>query len=119
MIIPGQKLPREVSQFIIQAINDTDVKAELHKQIRIEMDNERIKNGAYKGTMQSYDSLTSGNVNMQARMAASGYDIYGRTIIGSNYNASNQNTYKKMKNKIKYGKSPENGYMNRGSFSIA
>lgn len=118
MIIPVQKLPREISQFIIQAINDTDVKAELHKQIRIEMDNIRIKNGSYKGNMQSYDSLTSGNVNMQARMAASGYDIYGRTIIGSNYNATNQNTYKKMKNKIKYGRSPENGYINRGSSTI-
>lgn len=118
MIIPGQKLPRDISQFIIQAINDTDVKAELHKQIRIEMDNVRIKNGAYKGSMQSYDSLTSGNVNMQARMAASGYDIYGRTIIGSNYSATNQNTYKKMKNKIKYGRSPENGYINRGSSTV-
>ena len=118
MFIPGQKLPREISQFIIQVINDTDVKAELHKQIRIEMDNQRIKNGAYKGSIQSYDSLTSGNVNMQARMAASGYDIYGRTIIGANYSATNQNTYKKMKNKIKYGRSPENGYINRGSSTI-
>jgi hypothetical protein len=119
MFIPGQQLPREISQFMIQALNDSEVKAELHKQIRVEIDNQRTKTGSYNGSVQSYDSLTSGNVNMQAKMAASGYDVYGRTIIGANYNASNQNTYKKMKNKIKYGKSPENGYMNRGSFSIA
>lgn len=116
MFIPGQQLPREVSQFMIQAINDSEVKAELHRQIRIELDNQRTKN--YNGSVQSYDSLTSGNVNMQAKMAASGYDIYGKTIIGSNYNASNQNMYKKMKNKIIYGRSPENGYINHGSMTI-
>ena len=26
---------------------------------------------------------------------------------------------KKMKNKIKYGRSPENGYQNRGGFTMA
>ena len=55
---------------------------------------------------------------MQAKMAASGYDVYGRTIISGNSNANNNNTYKRMKNKIKYGRSPENGYQNRGEFTI-
>mgnify|MGYP006363203999 FL=1 len=55
---------------------------------------------------------------MQARMAASGYDIYGRTVLQGNKSASNQNVYKKMKNQIKYGKVPHEGYRNRGDFSV-
>lgn len=115
MWIPGQALGQEVINLIIQALNDNSVKAEISRQVRIEMDNQRTK---YHGTVQSYESLTAGNVNMQAKMAASGYDVYGNTIIGGNKNASNNNTYKKMKNKIKYGKSPQQGYENRGNFHV-
>lgn len=116
MFIPGQALSQDVVNLILAALNNNEIKAELSRQIRIEMDNERTK---YNGTVQSYSSLTSGNVNMQARMAASGYDVYGRTIIGGNYSASNNNTYKKMKNKIRYGKAPQEGYRNRGSYDLA
>lgn len=115
MWYPGQAVNEEVIQIILAALNDEKIKNELSKRIRIEMDNERTK---YQGTVQSYESLTSGNVNMQARMAASGYDVYGRTIIQGNQSASNQNVYKKMKNQIKYGKSPQEGHRNRGAFTI-
>lgn len=114
MWYPGQSVNQEIIKLILLALNDTEIKAEISKQVRIEMDNQRTK---YNGTVQSYESLTSGNVNMQARMAASGYDVYGRTIIQGNYKASNNNTYKKMKNKIRYGKAPQEGYRNRGGFT--
>ena len=100
MWYPGQALNREIIQLFIAALNNDEIKAELYKQMKVQMDNERAKNGSMP--KQSYDSLTSGNVNMQARMAASGYDVYGKTIISGNSNANNNNTYKRMKNKIKY-----------------
>ena len=115
MWYPGQGINQEVVELILAALNDEKVKAELSKRIRIEMDNERTK---YHGNVQSYESLTSGNVNMQTKMAASGYDIYGKTIIQGNINASNQNVYKKMKNQIKYGRNPQEGYRNRGAFTL-
>ena len=114
MWYPGQAVNQEVINLILAALGNNEIKAEISRQVRIEMDNQRTK---YRGTVQSYESLTSGNVNMQARMAASGYDVYGNTIIGSNKGASNSSTYKKMKNKIKYGKSPHQGYTNRGDYN--
>ena len=113
MWYPSQAVNQEIVNLILAALNNNEIKAEISRQVRIEMDNQRTK---YNGTVQSYESLTAGNVNMQARMAASGYDVQGRTIIGGNRNVSNNNTYKKMKNKIKYGKAPQEGYRNRGSF---
>ena len=115
MWYPGYGVNQELKNLILACLDDSEIKNEIARQVRIEVDNERKK---YKGTVQSYDSLTSGNVNMQAKMAASGYDVYGKTIISGNSNANNNNTYKRMKNKIKYGKSPENGYQNRGGFTI-
>ena len=115
MWYPGYGVNKELVKLVLACLDDSEIKAEIARQVRIEVDNERKK---YKGSVQSYESLTSGNVNMQAKMAASGYDVYGRTIISGNSNASNNNTYKRMKNKIKYGKSPENGYQNRGGFTI-
>jgi len=115
MWYPYQGVSQEVVRLILAALNNNEIKAELSRQIRVELDNQRTK---YNGTVQSYSSLTSGNVNMQAKMAASGYDVYGNTIIGGNKRASNNNVYKRMKNKIKYGKSPEQGYENRGGFNI-
>lgn len=116
MWYPGYGVNQDLKQLILACLDDTEIKNEIARQVRIEVDNERKK---YKGTVQSYESLTSGNVNMQAKMAASGYDVYGRTIISGNSNVNNNNTYKRMKNKIKYGRSPENGYQNRGGFTIA
>lgn len=115
MWYPGYGVNQELKNLILACLDDREIKAEIARQVRIEVDNERKK---YNGTVQSYDSLTSGNVNTQAKMAASGYDVYGRTIISGNSNVNNNNTYKRMKNKIKYGKSPENGYQNRGGFTI-
>jgi hypothetical protein len=115
MWYPGQGLNQELKKMFLAALADTEIKAEISRQIRVEMDNQRNK---YHGTVQSYESLTAGNVNMQARMAASGYDVYGNTIIGSNKNTSNVNTYKKMKNKIKYGKAPQSPKENRGNTNI-
>lgn len=115
MWYPGYGVNQDLKQLILACLDDTEIKNEIARQVRIEVDNERKK---YKGTVQSYESLTSGNVNMQAKMAASGYDVYGRTIISGNSNVNNNNTYKRMKNKIKYGRSPENGYQNRGGFTI-
>ena len=114
MFIPGQALGRDIIELFIAALNNTEIKAELSKYIRVELDTERAK---YNGSVQSYDSLTSGSVNMQAKMAASGYDIYGRTILNGNKTATNNNIYKKMKNKIKYGASPQDGYKNRGKYN--
>ena len=115
MWYPGYGVNQELKKLILACLDDSESKNERARQVRIEVDNERKK---YKGTVQSYDSLTSGNVNMQAKMAASGYNVYGKTIISGNSNANNNSTYKRMKNKIKYGKSPENGYQNRGGFNI-
>ena len=115
MWYPGYGVNKELVKLVLACLDDSEIKAEIARQVRIEVDNERKK---YKGNVQSYESLTSGNVNMQAKMAAFGYDVYGKTIISGNSNANNNNTYKRMKNKIKYGKSPENGYQNRGGFTI-
>ena len=116
MWYPGYGVNQEIKKLILALLEDRERKSEIAKQVRIEVDNQRKK---YNRTVQSYDSLTSGNVNMQAKMAASGYDIYGKTIISGNSDANNNNTYKRMKNKIKYGRSPENGYQNRGKFTIS
>lgn len=118
MWLPGQNISKDVASFFVAALNNDEVKAELSKHIRVEMDNQRIKDGNYRGQVQSYDSLTSGNVNTQARMAASGYTVYGRTLINSNFNSSNVNVYKKLKNKIRYGKNPGMGYNNRGEYTL-
>lgn len=122
MWYPGQDIGRETRQLILACLNDSEVKAELTKQIRIEIDNERNKSAIGSNfrnqRAQSYNSLTSGSVNMQQRMAASGYDVYGRTILTGNGSFINDNAYRKMKNKIKYGRAPQNGYINHGNYTI-
>ena len=87
--------------------------------MEIEASKTKYSKDNFGGTL-SYDMLTRGNVDMQAKLAASGYDVYGRTLIPSNNSlGSNANIYKKMKNKINYGPSPARGYENRGQFSFA
>ena len=116
-MIGGLGLDRAMANYIINVVlQDREVQAELAKEIRIE--SETAKNKYTQYNRASFDSLTSGDVNLQHRMAQSGYDVYGRTILSSNTNTSNANVYKKMKNKIRYGKRPERGYENRGGFSI-
>ena len=116
-MIGGLGLDRAIADYIVNIVlQDRLVKAELAKQIRIETETHKNKYSQYNRA--SFDALTSGDVNLQYRMAQSGYDVYGRTIIGGNTNTSNANVYKKMKNKIRYGKRPENGYQNRGGFTV-
>lgn len=116
-MIGGLGLDRATAQYIINVIlQDREVKAELAKQIRIETETHKNKYSQYNRA--SFDSLTSGDVNLQYRMAQSGYDVYGRTILSGHTDTSNRNLYKNMKNKIRYGKRPENGYQNRGGFTL-
>lgn len=114
----GKKLSAEERRRIFNIFEDTEVKARITKEIRTEVDRQLARRNGYSKPM-SYDALTSGDVNMQARMAASGYDTYGKVYLKSN-NATktNESSYRKMKNKIKYGKSPQRGYENRGDFTI-
>ena len=116
-MIGGLGLDRAIADYIVNIVlQDRLVKAELAKQIRIETETHKNKYSQYNRA--SFDALTSGDVNLQYRMAQSGYDVYGRTIIGGHTGTSNVNVYKKMKNKIRYGKSPERGYENRGNFTL-
>ena len=102
-------------------IKSPDFKNQLSSYIRMEIEASKTKYSKDNaGNTLSYDMLTRGNVDMQAKMAASGYDVYGRTLIPSNSpSSSNKNIYKNMKNKINYGRSSSKGYENRGQFSFA
>lgn len=126
MWFPGKRISEDIRDLFITALNDEEVKKEFAKRFDENMQDERNKNrtehtaridssrSKYRGPTQSYAELTSGNVNLQARMAASGYDVYGRTILNGHENTSHDNLYRKMKNKIRYGRHPEDGYRNRG-----
>ncbi len=116
MWYPGQQVDQETIQFFLNVLKTEPIKAELAKQTRIEIDNQSRKN--LRRGNQSYESLTSGDVNMQMRMAASGYDVYGRTYLLGSQDFRNNNTYKKMKNQIRYGKSPQNPIRNRGEYNV-
>lgn len=130
MWFPGQGISNEVRDLFIAALNDPKVKEEFEKRFQENLDKDKTKEKISKQARRerdintrrksgdnytmSYESLTSGNVNLQARMAASGYDVYGRTIIQGAKSVDNNNLYQKMKNRIKYGRSPEIGYENHG-----
>ena len=117
MFVPYQKLSEDVISLFLAAFADDRVKEALSERIRIEIDTQRTK---YNGDRQSYNSLTSGTVNLQTRMAASGYDVYGRVMLDADRSAENVNAYKKMKNQIHYGRNPETApYTNRGSYRRA
>lgn len=120
MWYPNQQPTQEIIQLFLSVLQTDQVKAELAKQTRTEIDNQsrkNLKSNMYTGP-QSYESLTSGDVNMQTRMAQSGYDVYGRTIISGNRDFRNNNAFKNMKNKIRYGKAPQNPIRNRGKYTI-
>lgn len=112
---------KEMENLIWNIIKSPDFKNQLSTYIRMEIEaskNKYSKDNA--GNTLSYDMLTRGNVDMQAKMAASGYDVYGRTLIPSNNSlGSNKNIYQNMKNKINYGRSPSIGYENKGQRSFA
>lgn len=121
MYMPFDSQRKEMENLIWNIIKSPDFKNQLSTYIRMEI--EASKNKYSKdnvGNTLSYDMLTRGNVDMQAKMAASGYDVYGRTLIPSNNSlGSNKNIYQNMKNKINYGRSPSMGYENRGQRSFA
>ena len=116
-----KKKRKEMENLIWDIIKSPDFKNQLSTYIRMEI--EASKNKYSKDNTSntlSYDMLTRGNVDMQAKMAASGYDVYGRTLIPSNNSlGSNKNIYQNMKNKINYGRSPSMGYENKGQRSFA
>ncbi len=111
----GGIIPQEYIDMFLSFLDNTKVKAKLSEHIRVEIDNMSNK---YNGSFQSFKSLTSGDVNLQNRLAVSSYDVYGRHIMGGNKEFTNNNTYSKMKRKIKYGKVPQQGYISRGKFTI-
>lgn len=119
MYMPGQSVMpvilAEFKELMLAVLNDLEIKAELSKQIRTEID---TRQPSYNGNRPTYEALTTGDVNMQLRMAASGYDVYGKTVISANSTFTNQGSYKKMKNQIKYGTSPQNRFRNKGSKNI-
>lgn len=121
MYMPFDSQRKEMENLIWNIIKSPDFKNQLSTYIRMEIEaskNKYSKDNA--GNTLSYDMLTRGNVDMQAKMAASGYDVYGRTLIPSNNSlGSNKNIYQNMKNKINYGRSPSMGYENRGQRSFA
>lgn len=121
MYMPFDSQRKEMENLIWDIIKSPDFKNQLSTYIRMEI--EASKNKYSKdntGNTLSYDMLTRGNVDMQAKMAASGYDVYGRTLIPSNNSlGSNKNIYQNMKNKINYGRSPSMGYENKGQRSFA
>ena len=118
---PYNQHTKNLENLIWKVIKSENFKADLSTYIRMEIEASKAKYSAGNNpNTLSYDMLTRGNVNMQARMAANGYDVYGRTILQSNSNTgSNKNIYSTMKNRINYGKNPAvNDYRNRGQRSI-
>lgn len=121
MYTPFDYQKKEIENLIWNIIKSPDFKNQLSNHIRMEIEASKTKysKDGNSNTL-SYDMLTRGNVDMQAKMAASGYDVYGRTLIPSNNSlGSNKNIYQKMKNKINYSSSPSKGYENKGQRSFA
>jgi hypothetical protein len=120
MYMPFDAQRQALENAIWSIIKSDGFKAELSNYIRLEIEASKAKYSTENNKNSlSYEMLTRGNVNMQAKMAANGYDVYGKTIIQSNSNnGSNKNIYQKMKNKINYGSNPTTSYENRGSRSI-
>lgn len=121
MYTPFDYQRKAIETMVLEVMKSSDFKTQLSNYIRLEIESSKTKYSRENNSNTlSYEMLTRGNVDMQAKLAASGYDVYGKTLIPSNNSVgSNQNVYKKMKNKINYGSSPSNGYINRGQRSFA
>lgn len=121
MYLPFDTQRNQIENLIWKIIESPEFKNKLSNHIRVEVEaskNKYSKNNS--GNTLSYEMLTRGNVDMQAKMAASGYNVYGKTLIPSNDSlGSNKNIYQKMKNKINYSNSPSKGYENKGQRSFA
>ncbi len=119
LYMPGSQTQMWIKELVKALIGSDDFKKEMSNYIRLEMEANRHKYSKDASSNNlSYEMLTRGNVNMQAKMAANGYDVYGKTIISSNMPNDNSNLYKKMKNKINYGAAPKDGYENKGQQSV-
>ena len=121
MYTPFDSQRKAIETMILEVMKGPDFKAQLSNYVRMEIESSKVKYSKENNSnTMSYEMLTRGNVNMQAKLAANGYDVYGKTLIPSNNSVgSNQNVYNKMKNKINYGGSPSKGYMNTGQRSFA
>lgn len=117
--MPGSMTQQMIKDLVKAIIGTDEFKKEMSNYIRMEIEASQSKYSKDNNSNTlSYDMLTRGNVNMQARMAANGYDVYGKTIITSNRSLDNNDVYKRMKNKINYGSSPSESSLNRGQKSI-
>jgi hypothetical protein len=116
--IPGSQTYEMLKNLVDALMKFDGFKKEMSNYIRLEMEANKQKYSKDNDSNNlSYEMLTRGNVNMQAKMAASGYDVYGRTVISSNSSANNNDLYRRMKNKINYGTfSPS--YENRGEQKV-
>ena len=120
MYLPFSPETKAIETLIWSVIKSQDFKNEMSNYIRMEVEASKTKytKENHVGTL-SYSMLTRGSVDMQAKMAASGYDVYGKTLIPSNKPITNDNVYKNMKNKINYGRSSSKPHENRGQYSFA
>lgn len=113
MYNPIDAFSQKVFEICLKSFDNDKWKAEFSKRVQIEMDAAKNKSGT---SIMNYDSLTRGNVNLQARLAASGYSTYGSVSLSENQSHANENMLKRMRNKINYS-APVNGQINRGSTS--
>lgn len=117
--IPGSATAQMLKELVEALMKFDGFKKELSNYIRVEMEANRHKYSKDNNSNNlSYEMLTRGNVNMQAKMAASGYDVYGRTIISGNTMKSNSDLYKKMKNKINYTNVSPRSFSNNGRYNL-
>lgn len=115
MWVPFDALSTKVLEYVIKCFDNEKFQTELSRRIRLESETQRNRTG---GQYLNYDSLTQGNVNLQARMAASGYQTYGNVVMKSNNPKNLDNVYKNMKNKLHFA-APTGASENRGSYRKA
>lgn len=118
LMSPGFDRQRKVIEKIVwNVLKSENFKNELSNYIRLE--NEAYRTNSSQTTL-SYSMLTRGNVNMQSKMAASGYEVYGRTVLKSNKDDyDNKSIYKRMRSRINYGKNTAvHDYGNKGQRSV-
>ena len=132
MWYPGKKISEEVRDLFITALNDEEIKKEISKRFDENLQrkgNKNIPDGSgssstsgrtrYEGRRQSYDDLTSGDINLKERMTPSAFNTFGKVILNGPGSMGHENIYRKMKNRIQYKNGPQDGYRNRGDRSQA
>ena len=130
MWYPGKKISEEVRDLFITALNDEEIKKEISKRFdeNLQKKNHKLpgeggvsstatRSSSYSGKTQSYDDLTSGDINTKRRMTPSAFDTFGKVILNGPGSMTNDNLYQKMKNRIQYKNGPKDGYRNRGDRS--